>query len=151
MNKVQDVPLAIDSFSGPYRFLSNFSPSTLNYEGVSYPTVEHAFQAAKTLDLSKRIEVSLLETPGQAKRAGRALELRGDWDGIRNGVMRDLLLLKFAPGTMRAAMLVSTDDRELIEGNTWGDTYWGVCGGRGKNMLGKLLMEVRTLLCGIDV
>jgi predicted NAD-dependent protein-ADP-ribosyltransferase YbiA (DUF1768 family) len=65
--------------------------------------------------------------------------------------MRDLLLLKFAPGTMRAAMLVSTDDRELIEGNTWGDTYWGVCGGRGKNMLGKLLMEVRTLLCGIDV
>lgn len=142
----------IASFRGPYAFLSNFSDSTIRYEGVLYPTVEHAYQCAKTLSQVERDRVCFVfaadgkpirrTTPGEAKRAGRQVTLRADWDAVRIDVMRQLLVEKFS-SVRQAEALIATGDAELIEGNNWGDTFWGRCNGRGENWLGKLLMEIR--------
>ncbi len=133
----------IHVFSGEYRFLSNFWPALVMLDGMAFPTVEHAYQAAKTNDMIERRRISALATPGQAKRAGRELHLDSDWDGERKeAVMLDLLRQKFSIPKLRE-MLLATGDRDLIEGNTWGDTFWGVCRGTGQNNLGKLLMRVR--------
>lgn len=133
----------IDRFDGTdYHFLSNFAESEIEYEGIKYPTVEHAFQAAKTLSKDKREMIAKLPTPGEAKRAGRRVTLRDDWENIKIPVMEACLRLKFAnPGLM--GKLVLTSPHELVEGNTWGDKFWGVCEGEGENNLGKLLMKIR--------
>lgn len=133
----------INSFTGKYRFLSNFWPARVTYEGIEYPTTEHAYQAAKTLDVLDRIIISHLTTPGQAKRAGKDIKLREDWEHVKVGIMRELLQQKFSRHTDLAHLLVDTGDEELVEGNTWGDVFWGVCRGKGQNVLGHLLMEVR--------
>lgn len=136
----------ITSFHGQYAFLSNFYPSAIFIDGVDYPTVEHAFQAMKTLDNAERNRLALLPTPGQAKRAGRSVELRQDWELIKINVMHQCLLSKFAQPCFRD-LLVATAPAQLIEGNTWGDKYWGCVYIRGawdgQNNLGKLLMEIR--------
>jgi ribA/ribD-fused uncharacterized protein len=134
----------ISSFSGEYRWLSNFSPSLVIYDGVVYPTVEHAYQAAK-VHPSQR-EPFKYGTPGQAKRLGRQYVLRADWEQVKVYIMRELIEKKFIAHTPMAARLLATGDAELVEGNTWGDMFWGVCSGVGKNYLGKLLMERRTAL-----
>lgn len=134
----------INSFDLKYRFLSNFYPSVIWVEGISYPTVEHAYQAMKTLDTSLRIEISKLESPGRAKRAGRILLLRKDWEEIKISVMKDLLYQKFTKYPELKIMLINTEDSILIEGNYWNDTFWGICGGKGKNHLGILLMDIRN-------
>ncbi len=142
-------PAPIESFFGKYRFLSNFYPSPIvGKNDKEYPTVEHAFQAAKFPDGSSAHEqVRFAPTPGDAKRLGRTLgPPRADWDEIRVEVMRRLLRLKFYPGSKLANKLEATGDAELVEGNTWGDQFWGVCGGIGENWLGKLLMEHRSQL-----
>lgn len=132
----------ISEFSGKYDFLSNFSKSKIKYEGITYPTVEHAFQAAKSLNNLKRLEIASAPTPGQAKRIGRRVNLRPDWEEVKIDIMRDCLRLKFEIPELREALL-NTDNAELIEGNWWGDKFWGMCNGIGENNLGKLLMEVR--------
>lgn len=87
---------SINSFSGAYAFLSNFEPSPIYYDGFSYPTVEHAFQAAKTLDMTERkTNFTEKQTPGQAKRNGRKVNLRPDWEDVKVPIMYELLLLKF--------------------------------------------------------
>lgn len=135
----------INSFSGRYAFLSNFYPEQIEYEGILYPSSEHAFQAAKTLDKTERLRISKLETPGQAKRAGRKVTLRPDWEENKIYVMKDILLIKFSnPDLMKK--LISTGKRKLVEDNNWGDTFWGVCNGKGENNLGKLLMVIRAYL-----
>lgn len=133
----------IDSFSGVYRFLSNFYPCPIVYEGALYPSLEHAFQAAKTIDGVEREWVRLAPRPGEAKRRGRRVTKRDDWDDIRINVMRELLFQKFNDPQLRQRLL-NTGDTQLIEGNDWGDVFWGVCRGHGENWLGKLLMEVRA-------
>ncbi len=134
------------AFEGFYRWLSNFAPSPLTYEGLRYPTVEHAYQAAKTLDPEERHRVAALSTPGLAKRAGRSIQLRDDWEEVKVSVMKELLALKFAQPGLRAKLL-ATGDRLLVEGNTWNDRFWGQCPvGNGQNMLGRLLMEQRQSL-----
>jgi ribA/ribD-fused uncharacterized protein len=140
---MKQLPTIIDSFSGPWGFLSNFAPCEVLLDGVAYPSVEHAYQAAKTLKLEQR-EKFLLNgvTPAMAKRMGRGVKLRPDWEEVKVGIMRDLLMQKFRPTILRRKLL-STFQAELIEGNRWGDTFWGVCNGVGENWLGKLLMEVR--------
>jgi N-glycosidase YbiA len=138
--------MKIDRFDGPNRFLSNFYPSPITVSGIVYPTVEHAFQAAKTTDPVLRRHIAMLSTPGEAKRAGRRLELREGWDGLRIDAMRWLLAMKFAPGSTLASWLIATDPAELIEGNDWGDTFWGMVGERGENHLGRLLMQHRAVL-----
>jgi ribA/ribD-fused uncharacterized protein len=135
----------ITSFTGEYEFLSNFSWSPVLHDSIQYPTVEHAFQAAKTYDKDERRRIAALPTPGMAKRAGRKVKLRKNWNEMRVKVMRTLLRKKFLhPGL--AGKLLATEDAELIEGNSWGDTFWGVCNGVGENRLGKLLMEIREEL-----
>ena len=136
----------ITSFQGEFRFLSNFWPADVEYDGMRFPTVEHAYQAAKTNDISARIEIKNCVTPGQAKRLGKRVKIRPGWEaGIKLEVMRDLLEQKFSDPSL-AAKLKATGDVEIIEGNTWGDTYWGVCRGDGKNHLGKILMQIRESL-----
>jgi ribA/ribD-fused uncharacterized protein len=135
----------IDSFTGDYTFLSNFYPAPVTFDGLLYPTTEHAFQAAKTLNYMERREIQSLAKPGDAKRRGRTVTLRDNWEVLKNHVMFGLLRDKFSKGHLRDKLL-ATGDAKLIEGNTWGDTYWGVCNGHGQNHLGTLLMAVRDEL-----
>lgn len=137
----------IDSFTGKYAFLSNFYPCLVRYtdDDLSYPSVEHAYQAQKTRNVSDQIVIRNCKTPGEAKKRGRRVKMREDWEEVKINVMRDLLLFKFGHVEL-AVKLLATGNEELIEGNWWGDTFWGVCNGRGENMLGKLLMEVRAKL-----
>ncbi len=134
----------IDKFDGEYSFLSNFyySPITPFKDNIEYPTVEHAFQACKTTDISIRKTIAHQPTPGKAKRIGRHVVLRDDWKDIKDQVMYDALKAKFRNPVLRRK-LIATGEEELIEGNWWGDTYWGVCNGIGENHLGKLLMRIR--------
>jgi N-glycosidase YbiA len=132
----------INNFQGKYRFLSNFYPALVLLDGIEYPTVEHAYQAAKTLDNTQRFLVCIAPSPGRAKAAGRHLSLRSDWEEVKLKVMEDLLRQKFKKSLFKT-MLLETGNAELIEGNTWGDRFWGVCNGVGQNNLGKLLMKIR--------
>lgn len=133
----------ISEFSGPYRFLSNFWYADVELDGVVYPSVEHAYVAAKTIDPKKRVVFTdRTLKPGYVKRMGRSLELRPDWEGVKIHVMENLVRQKFQhPGLKK--QLVETQDKELIEGNHWGDRFWGVCKGAGQNNLGKILMKIR--------
>ena len=137
------MPDVIDRFEGEFRFLSNFAPSLVFHDGIRYPTVEHAYQAAKTLDFRERWKIAQLPTPGQAKRAGRRVQLRPDWEQVKDRIMQELLIQKFILNADLRQKLVNTGQAHLVEGNTWGDTYWGVCNGEGRNRLGGLLMGVR--------
>jgi ribA/ribD-fused uncharacterized protein len=140
-------PSRIDSFQGEYRFLSNFWPAVVEYEGITYPSVEHAYQAAKTLDRNERRRIAAIVEPDDAKRAGRALpNQRKDWEQVKLRVMEDCVRYKFMHHAELREKLLATGDAELIEGNTWNDRYWGVCEGQGENHLGKILMKVRTEL-----
>jgi N-glycosidase YbiA len=139
----------IGSFSGPYAFLSNFWPCRIEHDGLIYETVEAAFQAQKTLDLDQRVLFTTLG-PGNAKRAGRTLLIREDWEQIKLSVMRQLLLTKFSDPSLRN-MLLATGDEELVKGNSWGDVYWGVCNGVGENHLGRLLMALRSYCSLIEI
>jgi ribA/ribD-fused uncharacterized protein len=139
--------MAIASFRGSHAFLSNFHASEVQLDGQSFPSVEHAYQAAKTLDLLKRTAIEMALTPGQAKRLGRRLVLRPGWEEVKVAVMRGLLVQKFALESRLAEQLLGTGDTQLVEGNTWGDTFWGECPvGTGENNLGRLLMEIREAL-----
>jgi len=136
----------IDSFSGEYRFLSNFYPSPIRVDGIVYPTVEHAFQAAKTPDAGMKQKIADTSSPARAKQLGRKVKLRKDWEAVKVEIMKELVLLKFREHPDLAERLLETGDTKLVEGNTWNDCFWGVSGGRGKNHLGKVLMKVRDLL-----
>jgi ribA/ribD-fused uncharacterized protein len=132
----------IDSFTGKYRFLSNFAPSKVDYFGDEYPTVEHAYQAAKTSDPQEREKVRLCKTPGEAKRMGRTITLRKDWEERKIEIMYMLCNHKFSDPLFAAALL-ETGTEELVEGNNWGDKFWGKVNGEGENWLGKILMQIR--------
>lgn len=139
----------IDRFSGDFRFLSNFGEcAPFTHEGITYTTTEHFYQAMKTTDLGERQRIAKLPTPGQAKKAGSLLKLRSDWNIVREDMMKLALSYKFVPGSLCAELLLATGDVPLIEGNAWGDLYWGVSikTGLGENRLGKLLMERRREL-----
>ncbi len=134
--------MSIHSFQGEYRFLSNFYPCEVEHRGRKFPTVEHAFQAAKT-DVPSEIEyVAAARTPGDAKLRGKTVILRKDWETVKIDIMRELLHSKFSDPELRKK-LDDTKPHRLYEGNLHGDTFWGVCRGKGRNVLGWLLMEVR--------
>lgn len=140
----------ISSFSGKYRFLSNFYPAPVILDREVYATVEHAYQAAKTLDLAERVIIREQGTPGRAKRLGRYLTLRDDWDNVRVGIMAKLLRQKFIIHGSLGRALIETSPAYLIEGNTWGDRFWGAEredeSWVGQNHLGNLLMSLREEL-----
>jgi hypothetical protein len=137
----------IVQFTGEFSFLSNFHLSEVEFEGIVYPSVEHAYQAAKTKDPNLRMLVAQLDTPGKAKRAGRRLVLRSHWEEMKLEIMEQLVRQKFSKDPFRQKLL-DTGDEQLTEGNWWGDTFWGVCNGDGQNHLGKILMKVREELKG---
>lgn len=136
----------IDSFSGAHRFLSNFWPAQVALKGFAYPTVEHAYQAAKSLSQEHRAMIRTCRTPGDAKRLGKKIVVRSDWDLVKLSVMTLLVTQKFFAHEDCRDLLLATGDAELIEGNHWGDTFWGVCRGEGQNHLGKIIMTVRDEL-----
>jgi ribA/ribD-fused uncharacterized protein len=138
--------MTIDRFSGEYRFLSNFWPCEIKYEGKTYASTEHAYQAAKTLDIKERNKIRDAKTPGDAKRLGRKITLRSDWESVKLQVMEDLVRQKFFDNPKLGKKLIDTGEQELIEGNTWGDKVWGQVNGVGQNHLGKILMKVRQSL-----
>lgn len=135
--------MAITNFHESHRFLSNFYPSPIVIDGMRCATVEHAFQALKTEVVASREWVRSAPTAAEAKKRGRQVEMRADWDAVRVSEMRRCLREKFSDLELMA-QLQATGDEELIEGNYWHDYFWGVCDGRGKNWLGKLLMEIRA-------
>lgn len=137
--------MVIDRFVGEYAFLSNFFEIPAYYSGILYQNSEAAFQAQKTLDPKEREKFSTMN-PSEAKRAGRDVVLRDDWEHVKDGIMFDIVLSKFVSNPVLKKLLLDTGDEELIEGNTWNDTYWGVYNGKGQNHLGKILMKVRSLL-----
>jgi ribA/ribD-fused uncharacterized protein len=140
----------IRHFKGEHAFLSNFYPETIWFSGTSWRTSEHLYQACKTEDheWAQRIHHAL--TPGQAKRIGQHAPLRPDWETVRVPMMRLVLGVKFRPGSTVSGWLLATGDAELIESNTWGDRFWGVCKGEGENHLGRLLMTHREWLRGVE-
>lgn len=135
--------MAILRFEGTNRYLSNFWPCIIEYEGLVYPSTEHAYQAAKTIDMQLRLHIAGLDTPGKAKSAGKKLLLRPDWDEVKLQVMYDVVLDKFMRHPNLAYLLLDTGRHLLVEGNTWNDTFWGECRGKGANHLGKILMRIR--------
>lgn len=137
----------IKEFKGSYRWLSNFWPAEIKYEGIVYPATEHAYQAAKFLDKNKRLRISKTFSPAEAKRMGQdTKDRRPDWFDVSLKVMYDVNLLKYGMHSELGEMLVETFPQILQEGNTWGDTFWGICKGKGENHLGKILMKVRDVL-----
>ena len=136
----------IDSFAGEFEFLSNFHPCTVHLEGLSFPTVEHAFQAAKTHDIEERKRIRACASPGKAKAAGRRVLLRSDWEEVKLAVMESLVREKFTAHDDLRKALIATGDRELVEGNTWGDRFWGRVKGSGENHLGRIVTKVRKEL-----
>jgi ribA/ribD-fused uncharacterized protein len=147
----------IEEFEGPYRFLSDFHPATIScnvgFGLVVYPDVEHAYQCSKTTNLEDHNWILSRLTPALAKKAGskrgikvgnryRRIKLRNDWEEVKLAIMLDLLRLKFAIPDLRRRLL-ATGNSMLIEGNWWGDTFWGVYDGVGGNHLGRLIMQVR--------
>lgn len=139
----------IPKFTGEHAFLSNFHPSPIEIDGITYPTVEHAFQAAKTNDHATKQAIAAKDTPGKAKRAGGKRGIIKDfdpaWETRKVQVMAELCRLKFQDPELRAKLL-ATGDQELQEGNNWNDTFWGVSlkTGKGQNNLGKILMQIRA-------
>jgi ribA/ribD-fused uncharacterized protein len=137
----------ITRFDGEFRFLSNFFPVEIRSpNGYRYPTIEHAYQCAKTNNEHQRARVASARGPKEARRRGRKLQPGPEWIQRRLEVMRTLLAEKFRPGTELARQLLATGDVELVDGNELGDTFWGISDGVGENHLGRLLMARRTEL-----
>ena len=135
----------IEEFQGDARFLSNFYESPVEYRGVTYRNAEAAFQAQKCRDRSRCKDYAALSASA-AKRAGRREDLRPDWEQIKITEMYRIVRAKFAQDATLAWRLLDTGDRRLVEGNSWNDTFWGVCRGEGRNWLGTCLMAVRAVL-----
>jgi ribA/ribD-fused uncharacterized protein len=140
---------AITVFDGEFAFLSNFFPCQIIFEGRVFQSSEHLFMSFKQESEEwKDICASSKFTPGQIKRKARKVELRSDWEEIKVDCMRKAVMAKFSQSIDLKEKLLATSERELIEGTTWGDKVWGIClkTGEGENKLGKILMEVRTIL-----
>lgn len=134
---------AITIFKGDYFFLSNFYVAPVVYQGIRFENNEAAFQAAKC---PERMRDFCGISPQAAKRLGRRVELRPDWEAVKYDVMYQVCKAKFTQNPGLRNKLLATGDAELVEGNTWGDQVWGVCKGVGENNLGKILMRVRSEL-----
>lgn len=135
--------LTIRYFDGKNRYLSNFYEAPIEYNGLSYKNNEAAFQAQKVLDNETREQFCELP-PNLAKRLGRKVKLREDWDEVKVDIMKEICRTKFETHPNLMDRLLTTGNRPLVEGNDWNDTFWGVDDENGgENNLGKILMELR--------
>lgn len=139
--------LDILEFKGDYRYLSNMYKVLFRIDNVLYLSVEHWYQANKTTNRDIYESIRKCSTPREAKAIGNQIELRPDWDDIKLDIMYKGVLAKFSQNEDLKSKLLSTRGL-LVEGNYWGDQYWGVCNGVGENHLGKILMQVREVLRG---
>ena len=133
----------INKFRGKYQFLSNFYETPVTWNGLTYLNNEAAFQSAKTF--SDRECFTNLD-PSSAKKLGRKVQLRSDWENVKDDVMYEICKAKFSQNTELKKRLLSTGNEHLEEGNTWGDKIWGTVNGNGENRLGKILMRIREEL-----
>lgn len=133
----------INSFQGGYFFLSNFYESPVSYRGLTYTNNEAAFQAQKCVSDSEKIRFTTLN-PSEAKKLGRKVNLRKDWESVKVKIMEEIVRAKFTQNQDLADKLLATGDAYLEEGNTWGDRIWGTVGGSGANRLGIILMQIRS-------
>ena len=133
----------IKEFKGEYSFLSNFHFCIVEHNSLLFSNSEAAFQAAKSKDPMVRQLFTGLNGV-LAKRLGNQIRLREDWEQVKDQIMYECLKNKFSTDDQNLkSRLIATGNEELVEGNTWGDIYWGVCNGVGQNKLGKILMKVR--------
>jgi len=137
------IPQPIRGFQGEFRFLSNFWPAPIVMGTLVFPTSEHAYQAAKSLNWEDWKDISECVSPGAAKRLGKKLEMRPDWDQIKIRIMGEITRAKYEQNPDLKQKLLATAPRELREDNHCGDIFWGVCRGRGHNHLGRILMAYR--------
>jgi ribA/ribD-fused uncharacterized protein len=133
----------INKFEGEYAFLSNFYHAPMTIGTNTFNTVEHGYQAAKAENEELAQKILNCATPAEAKKLGRKCKLDSNWENEKLGNMIALVLAKFDQHPDLMQKLLDTGEAELIEGNWWGDTYWGVCNGIGQNYLGRLLMSIR--------
>jgi ribA/ribD-fused uncharacterized protein len=147
--------MKIENFSGKYEFLSNFSPSPVVWDGRIWETVEHLYQARKTKNRGEQEKIRNAPTPGKAKRLGRKVSSRDDWEKVKRNIMLDCVRLKFNSSDLLTNKLADTSPQKLVEGNSWHDNTWGNCdcskckNTRGENLLGKILMQVREEISGL--
>ena len=132
----------INSFQKEYFFLSNFYEAPIKYDGILYRNSEAAYQAQKCANQADRKQFETLNAT-EAKKLGRTVTLRKDWEDIKVKVMREIVSEKFSQNQDLREKLISTGDEYLEEGNDWGDRIWGTVQGQGQNLLGKILMETR--------
>ena len=137
--------MKINSFRGEYSFLSNFYEAPVEYEGLTYRSSEAAYQAQKCAD-PKECEAFTTMHPAEAKKAGRTVTLRKDWEDVKISVMTGIIRAKFEQNPDLAERLIATKDIYLEEGNNWGDRVWGTVNGEGANNLGLILMDTRKFL-----
>lgn len=133
----------INSFKGEYHFLSNFYEAPIEYDGICYKNSEAAFQAQKCLNPEDRNAFANMN-PSAAKKAGRKVQLRKDWEQVKVSIMSEIVKAKFEQNSELADKLLATGDAYLEEGNNWGDRTWGTVNGKGANLLGNILMNVRN-------
>ena len=133
------------SFSGPKAFLSNFYLDTFDWKGHPAVSSEHAYQSEKAINPDDKLWILQAKTPGEAKRRGRLVEKDPAFDKTKINIMLEILRVKFRNPYL-AKKLLETGTEQLVEGNSWGDTFWGVCNGKGSNHLGKCLMQIREEL-----
>lgn len=144
--------IGIFQFKGRYSFLSNFYKSPICYRKAVYKTAEHLFQALKTRDSAIRKTIRDMGFPGEARKFGRVIDLRDDWEDVKDNAMLITLRLKFSQNPRLRKRLLGTNKRYLAEFNYWHDNYWGDCRCPkcrfivGRNQLGKTLMQVRKEL-----
>lgn len=134
----------IKAFKGKYYFLSNFYEVPVTWEGVTYQNNEAAFQSAKVVPSERKAFAEL--NSSDAKKLGRQVSLREDWETVKNDVMYEVCKAKFTQNEDLKEKLLATEDELLEEGNTWGDKTWGTVDGVGENRLGKILMRIREEL-----
>jgi ribA/ribD-fused uncharacterized protein len=135
----------IKGFFGDYRWLSNFEACKVIYDGLEYPSSENAYQAAKSLDLEIKSQLSNM-SPSDSKKFSKKIIARPDWDQVKRDIMFEICLDKFTRNPELGTKLIDTGDKYLEESNHWKDTFWGVCDGQGQNNLGKILMQIRDII-----
>lgn len=143
----------ITSFRGKYDFLSNFHSCPVEFQGIQFKSAEAAFQASKLENVKDREAFSNYDA-AFAKKRGKKVKLRSDWNEVKNDVMLEIVYNKFTQNPELLKLLKETGEVPLTEGNNWHDNYWGVCScykckdKHGKNLLGQILMEIRAFVKG---
>lgn len=139
------------STTGDYGYMSNFAHYPVVMNGKTYRTSEHYFQSQKFIGTNVESKIRETKSPKEAAKLGRSRDypLRKDWQSVKVNVMKLVVLAKFQQNEDIAKLLVETGDAKLVE-HTENDSYWGDGGnGKGKNMLGQILMEVRSILTNV--